>query len=71
MAFSINFLGNIALNQGDYEQAKKYFEESLFIFKEIGNKDGIALSILSLGMILFNQGYSEQAKKYYEESLDI
>jgi tetratricopeptide (TPR) repeat protein len=51
--------------------AKKYNEESLSIFKEIGHKYGIALSINNLGDVSLFQGDYELAKKYLEEGLDL
>ena len=67
----LNWIGSFKSSQGDSEQAKKYFEESLDIRKKIGDKYGIAESINKLGSFTFNQGDYEQSKKYYEESLCI
>ena len=64
-------LGVFKRYHGDFEQAKKYSEESLIISKEIGDKKGIAESINSLGNISNYQGDLEQAMKYYKESLAI
>ncbi|MEZ4690548.1 MAG: tetratricopeptide repeat protein [Ignavibacteria bacterium] len=63
--------GNFKRFQGDFEQAKKYSEESLTIYKEIGDKKGIAESTNSLGNIANYQGDYKQALKCYKESLSI
>ncbi|MBS1517822.1 MAG: tetratricopeptide repeat protein [Bacteroidetes bacterium] len=67
----LNWIGSFKSAQGDYEQAKKYYEEILNIRKESGDKSGIAGSIHNLGNVSLSQGDYEQAKKYYEESLAI
>jgi len=61
----------LALEKGYHEQAKKYFEESLFIRKEIGDKNGIAYSFNYLGNVANYRGDKVLAKKYYEDSLKI
>ena len=71
IAESINKLGSFTFNQGDYEQSKKYYEESLCIFKGIGSKNGIANSLNYLGNVAYGLGDFGQAKKYYEDSLAI
>jgi non-specific serine/threonine protein kinase len=65
------WIGVFKWSQGDYEQAKKYSEESLAISKEIGDKKGIVAAMNSLGSIAYYQGDYEQDKKYSEESLAI
>ncbi|MFC2092979.1 tetratricopeptide repeat protein, partial [Bacteroidota bacterium] len=64
--YSAGFFAN---RQGDYEQAQKFYEESLFLWREIGDKSGIAKSLNSLGNVLQYQGNYEQAIKFIEESL--
>ena len=67
----LKWIGSFKSFQGDYEQAKKYYEESLVICKEIGDKSGIAGSLHNQGNVALSQGDYEKAKKYYEESLAI
>ena len=50
-------------------QAKKYYEESLILQREIGDKFGIAYSLNNLGLIAHNRRDYEQAQKFYEDSL--
>jgi tetratricopeptide (TPR) repeat protein len=64
-------LGIIEYSQGNYEQAQKLYEESLILFREIGDKHGIADSINNLGRVSQQHGNYEQARKYYEENLAI
>jgi tetratricopeptide (TPR) repeat protein len=42
---SLNGIGNIYRAQGDYPQALEYYQRSLAIKEDIGNKKGIAASL--------------------------
>jgi tetratricopeptide (TPR) repeat protein len=68
---SLNSLGNIARNQGAYEEAKQHHTESLQIRKELGDKRGISDSLNNLGVIAEQQGNYEEARQLYNESLKI
>ncbi|MBK6774067.1 MAG: tetratricopeptide repeat protein [Ignavibacteria bacterium] len=65
------WIGSCKMSVGDYEQSKKYLEESLEIYKETGDKNGIALSVQCLGTVADSQGDYEPARKYFEECLTI
>lgn len=47
--------GNGSFQSGYSEQAKKYYEESLDIRMEIGDKNGIAESIKNVGNVAYAQ----------------
>lgn len=64
-------IGNLSLLQSDYDEAVKYFEKSLTIFKVTGNRMYTFHSMNGLGSIAFYRGKYEQAMKYYEECLLI
>jgi len=68
-AKALNTAGALANRQGDYEQALKFYEESLVLWREIGDKSGIARSLNGLGNVSHNQGDYDQALKFYVESL--
>jgi predicted ATPase/class 3 adenylate cyclase len=68
-AKALNSAGLLAISQGNYQQSQKFYEESLFLCREIGDKSGIADSLNGLGIVLHYQGDYEQALKFYEESL--
>jgi tetratricopeptide (TPR) repeat protein len=68
---SLNNLGNVALNQGDYGAAKGHFEQSLAIRREIGDRWGEGNSLSNLGRVVWNQGNYGTAKEYFEQSLAI
>jgi tetratricopeptide (TPR) repeat protein len=67
----LSWVGSIASNQGDIPVAQRYFEESLGISREIGNKQGIASSLNSLGFVVYYEGKYSVASGYFEESLRI
>ena len=68
---TIFLLGDISWKTGEYDQAKKYFYETMEIHKTIGDKRGIASSFSRLGNISFELGDYEKAKKFSEESIRI
>ena len=70
-AKALNSAGVLANRQGDYEQAQKFYEESILISRELGDKRGIAYSLNGLGGVAYNQGDYEQAQKFCDESLAL
>ena len=63
--------GVLAQIQGDYASAQALFEEGLAIFREWGDKAGIALSLANLGLVAYNQGDYSSARSLLEESLAL
>lgn len=61
--------GTLAKNQGDYQQALKFYEKSLALHLELKDKDGIASSLNNLGIVEYEQGNYEEARKLCEEHL--
>ena len=62
-------LGNIAYQQGDYEEARRLYGESLTIKERLGNQGGRASSLGQLGNIAYQQGDYEEARRLYGEVL--
>jgi hypothetical protein len=48
--------GKFVETQGDYQEARNLFQESLILFKEVADRGGIALSLITLGIIAYHQG---------------
>ncbi|UCD40810.1 MAG: tetratricopeptide repeat protein [Chloroflexota bacterium] len=63
--------GKLALQQGDYIQAAAMSQESLDLFREIGDKWGIARQLEVLGEVAYYQGDYSQAVELHNESLSI
>lgn len=70
-AHTINDIGETFRLQGNFPLALKYFSASLKILKEIGNKDGIAISYNNIGAIYKELGNYPLALKNYFASLKI
>jgi predicted ATPase/DNA-binding SARP family transcriptional activator len=67
----LNGVGALAHSQGDNTAARTYYEESLAICREIGDRHGIAFSLNGLGNVAHDQDETAPAIAYYEESLAI
>jgi tetratricopeptide (TPR) repeat protein len=63
--------GGLAYRQGDYASAQALLEEALAIFREIGDKAGIANSLGNLGIVAREQGDYSSARSLLEEALAI
>jgi predicted ATPase/DNA-binding CsgD family transcriptional regulator len=61
----------IAAHQGDSARAKSFVEESLNVWRTLGDKKGIASTLSILGNGALKQGDYEQATNCYEESLPL
>jgi tetratricopeptide (TPR) repeat protein len=56
---------------GDYDEAKRLFAEANAIFKQLGNKRGIAFTLNNLGNIASRLSQYDEAVRYFEESLAL
>ena len=57
--------------QGKYNEAVKYLEEAMTIFKKLGQEDNIATCLSHFGGIYKSLGRYESALEYYEKALEI
>ena len=66
-------LGIVAVNQGEYEEAKAYHQKALKIqVSKLGEDHvNVAMSYGNLGIVAKNQGEYEEAKAYYQKALKI
>jgi tetratricopeptide (TPR) repeat protein len=62
-------LGNIVGQQGQYERATAFYEESLLLWREVGNRLGGARTLGNLGLIVQRQGDLDTAIERWEEAL--
>jgi non-specific serine/threonine protein kinase len=63
--------GALASLQGDPAAAQAFFEESLALFRELGDKRGIASSLIQLGVVARIQGDDAAARALLEEGLAL
>ncbi|HEU0001925.1 MAG TPA: tetratricopeptide repeat protein [Ktedonobacteraceae bacterium] len=62
---------NIAFVQSDYERAVTLSEGSLALYRELGDKRGIALSLYPLGNVAWSRGDMVVARALKEEALAL
>lgn len=61
--------GHLAHNQGDYAAARRLFEASLALWRELGDSRGIATALNDLGWVAWRQGDYTAARTLSAESL--
>jgi predicted ATPase/class 3 adenylate cyclase len=61
----------VVFGQGDYAPGRLFYEESLALWREVGDKRGIAKLLNSLGVLAGNLGDQGTARARHEESLSI
>ncbi len=68
----LNAIGLVCDNLGQYERALTYYEQSLAIGREIGDRRREGVALQNIGVV-FNNYYEdyEQAIEYYEQALAI
>ncbi len=70
-ALGSHLQGNSNYIKGNYPRALEYYEQSLKIHEEIGDKNGIASSLNGIGVIYNSQGNYPHAMEYYDMSLKL
>lgn len=69
-AKAINRAGILAWAQGDYPTAKNFWEQSLALHRNLGDKQGSAHALNNLAMLADVQRLWPEAAQRYEEALD-
>lgn len=67
-AKSLTALASLVYRQGSFEVARAAWEESLDLFRELGDATGIARSLGELGSVAVGEGDYGRAASFYEES---
>jgi len=62
---------NLAFAQSNYERAEALSEESLALFRELGDQPGIALSLRVLGNVAWVRGATARARSLLEEAVAL
>jgi tetratricopeptide (TPR) repeat protein len=70
-AFAANCLGRVAIDKGEYGQARQLVQQAFEMFQEVGVPMGIAYSQRDLGVLLIKIGAYDEARQYLQESLMI
>lgn len=62
-------MGIIHGSTGEFEKAMPFFQQSLLLYKQVGDKKGEAQSIQDIGGVFFNSGKPGEALPYFEQAL--
>jgi tetratricopeptide (TPR) repeat protein len=71
MGISLNNIGIMHHDKGDYDKALEYYNRSLAINEEIGYKYVMGYSLNNIGIVHRNKGDYDKALEYLEKSLSI
>lgn len=71
VAVGLHLLGMLAQDQGDVEEARRLYNESLEINTKLDEQKGIAGTLHQLAMLARDKGEVEEARRLYNESLEI
>lgn len=63
--------GGLAFLRGDFKEARDELEESVMLWRRVGNKRRLGYSLIILGMVALHQGRPEEGREYEEESVRI
>ncbi|HLO14762.1 MAG TPA: tetratricopeptide repeat protein, partial [Anaerolineales bacterium] len=70
-AWTLVFLGDVALNRGEVELAHSLYEEVVTILRDTGDLNFLAYAVRRLGQLLWREGEYEQAIALCKESLNL
>ncbi|MFM6512523.1 MAG: tetratricopeptide repeat protein [Microcystis panniformis] len=70
-AASLNSLGNAYYSLGEYQKAIEFYQQSLAIKREIGDRGGEAASYNNLGIVYKSLGEYQKAIEFHQPSLAI
>lgn len=70
-AKAVSGMGTLTWLQGDYARAAVYHDEALALYREEGDKVGVAFSLNNLGVQAGNLGELERAEALLKESLAV
>jgi predicted ATPase/DNA-binding SARP family transcriptional activator len=70
-AYTLIFLGDLALKHDEAERARSLYEESVEILRELGENNYLAFSVRRLGQLLWNAGKFTEAIVLCKESLHL
>jgi len=63
--------GVLALLEGDYAQARRYYEQALAISQDLGDSNGVASALVNIADCAVGERNYREAGRYMRESLQI
>jgi tetratricopeptide (TPR) repeat protein len=70
-AASLTSLGNVYYSLGEYQKAIEFYQQSLAITREIGDRGVEGKSYMGLGNVYYSLGEYQKAIEFYQQSLAI
>ena len=70
-AYTLDLMGELATEEGDYERAPLFFQEALELYEEISNVRGIGQIHMQYGWAAMRTGDYERAQHHLEEFLRL
>jgi DNA-binding CsgD family transcriptional regulator/tetratricopeptide (TPR) repeat protein len=70
-AYTLDLLGELATEEGDYARAPALFQEALEIYRELNDARGIGLIHVQFGWAAMRKGDLEQAENYLEDFREL
>jgi tetratricopeptide (TPR) repeat protein len=71
LSWTLTFLGDVSLNQNESKEARSFYEESVAILREIGDKNFLAYSLRRLGLLAWREKDFRKAIALCKESLSL
>jgi tetratricopeptide (TPR) repeat protein len=71
IAITLHQLGRLAEDQGEIEEARQLYSESLDIKKRLGSQNGIAITLHQLGRLAEDENNKVEAARLFREALGI
>jgi predicted ATPase len=68
---AIGTLGSLALEEGDFRQARMFLEKSLETARELQNYFFIVMRLIELGNLSYLEGSTDEFKRKYQEGLHL
>jgi len=68
-ARALLMVGDLLFDEGDFEGAKKQFEDAVPVFKEIGAQKSSRATLERIGNVFYAEGKLRESEKYYDQAL--
>ncbi len=62
-------VGDLLNDQGNFEGARKQFDDALIVFREVGAEKSLGATLGRIGNVYYSEGKMVEARKYYEQNL--
>ena len=71
MAVALNHLGRMLILEGSYAQAQGLYQENITIYRDIGDRGGLAAALDGLGKVTVALGDYASAERCYFQALQV